>query len=230
MLRDFSSHAHALLVAMLDRPEWSGGGRLPPETELAKNIGVSRPVLRQALAQLRKEGRIVSRRGSGNFVQPRVIVGAPDAEFASLSIRTVHDMKNCMRFRQVVECAAAQDAARTAPPALVAEIEQAHRALIEKPPAQPVFEADFNFHLAIARASMNPYYEVALQTLRKQIALGQEFGRKLRDVPANEVSGRVVEEHEEVLNAIRNRDPEQARSAMESHIAFGIQRLFGTEA
>ncbi|SES42604.1 transcriptional regulator, GntR family [Tranquillimonas rosea] len=229
MLQDLTSHAHSILSGMLDAPEWASGGKLPPETELARQVGVSRPVLRKAIALLREEGRIVSRRGSGNFVQPRVVVGTPSVEFRALSIRTVHDMKNCMRFRQIVEMAAAEDAARIGDSAAIDDIARANAALAAYE-GTSVFDADFNFHLAIARASKNSYYEVALETLRSQIALGLEFGRKLRGVPMNEVSQRVVDEHEDIIAALRSGDLRRVHVATERHLAQGIQRLFGEEA
>ncbi|WP_353476071.1 FCD domain-containing protein (plasmid) [Salipiger sp. H15] len=218
-----------MLLEMLNKPEWTGGGRLPPETELARDIGVSRPVLRKALARLRDEGRVFSRRGSGNYVQPKLVVEPPLAEFGALTIQTVQDMKRCMRFRQIVEAAAAEDAARLQDVAAIRAIEAAHRALAELQPGGTVFDRDFAFHLAVAAASGNSYYRFALETLRQQIALGLEFGRRLRGIAQNEVSERVIAEHASVLRAIQDADPVAAREAMSLHIQQGIQRLFGDE-
>ncbi len=230
MLQDLPSQAHSKLLDMLNTSEWSAGGRLPPETELAREIGVSRPVLRKALARLRDEGRLFSRRGSGNYVQPRVIVEPPVAEFGALSIQTVQDMKRCMRFRQIVEAAAAEDAARLQDPVAIEAIATAHAALAGMRPGGSVFDLDFAFHLAVAAASGNPYYRFALETLRQQIALGLEFGRKLRGIGLHEVSERVIAEHEEVLCTIRVGDAAGAREAMTRHIEQGIIRLFGGDA
>ena len=59
------------LAVLIERGEFAEGGRLPPETELAERFHVSRPVIREALSRLRSVGVIVSRRGSGSFVQKR---------------------------------------------------------------------------------------------------------------------------------------------------------------
>lgn len=56
------------LVGLLGTPGYEARARLPGETVLSQRLGVSRPVLRQALARLRDEGRIHTRKGSGNFV------------------------------------------------------------------------------------------------------------------------------------------------------------------
>lgn len=224
-LQDLSSHVLARLEAMLDQPPWQSGGRLPPEAELAKEFGVSRPVLRKALVQLRDAGRIISRRGSANFVQPKADIVSPEADLESLSIQTVFDMKRCLRFREVVECAAAEDAARICDRHAVAAIQSAYDRMLTLPPGETVFEADFAFHLAIAQATANPYFAFALRSLKNQIRLTIEFTRKLQDRPPDQIVPRVVNEHLEVLAAIKAGDAERARFAMDFHMKQSAVRL-----
>ncbi|MGK6317540.1 FadR/GntR family transcriptional regulator [Neorhizobium sp. DT-125] len=224
-LRDMSSHVLAQLEAMLDQPTWHGGGRLPPEAELARQFGVSRPVLRKALGRMRDAGRIISRRGSANFVQPKADILPAAADTQGLSIQTVFDMKRCLRFRQVVECAAAEDAAKVGDLHAIAVIQAAYDRMLALPPGETVFEADFAFHLAIAQATANPYFSFALRSMRDQIRLTIEFTRKLQDRPPDQVVPRVVDEHREVLEAIKAGDPERARSAMNVHMEQSVVRL-----
>ncbi|CDZ49692.1 MULTISPECIES: FadR/GntR family transcriptional regulator [Neorhizobium] len=224
-VKDLSSHVLARLEAMLEAPAWQGGGRLPPEAELARQFGVSRPVLRKALVKMRDAGRIISRRGSANFVQPRADVVPSAADIQGLSIQTVFDMKRCMRFRQVVECAAAEDAARLCDPEGIRGIEDAHRRMLTLPPGEGVFEADFAFHMAVAQATRNPYFPFALGTMRNQIKLMMEFTRKLQERPPDQVAPRVVEEHQRVLEAIKAGDPVQAHEVMSFHMSQSVIRL-----
>lgn len=226
---DLSSHVLSQIEEMLESPSWYGGGRLPPESELAQKFGVSRPVLRKALAYLRETGRIVSRRGSANFVQPKAEVEDKAFDMTSLSVRTVFDMKRCMRFRQIVECAAAADAARIGDPTGIARIEAAQARMLASPPGESVFEADFAFHMAIANASDNPYFTFALETMRSQIRLTVEFTRKLQARPADQVAPRVVEEHGAILAAIRAGDAHAAQKAMQSHMRQTSMRLLEEE-
>lgn len=226
---DLSSHVLARIEEMLESPSWYGGGRLPPEAELARQFGVSRPVLRKALVYLRETGRIVSRRGSANFVQPKADAVAQAFDIQSLSVRTVFDMKRCMRFRQIVECAAAADAARLRDPAGLARIEEMQARMLASPPGESVFEADFAFHMAIAEASRNPYFTFALETMRSQIRLTVEFTRKLQGRPADEVAPRVVNEHGAILAAILVGDPQSAQKAMQVHMQQTARRLLEEE-
>lgn len=226
---DLSSHVLAQIEEMLESPSWYGGGRLPPESDLARQFGVSRPVLRKALAYLRETGRIVSRRGSANFVQPKAEAGDKVFDMTSLSVRTVFDMKRCMRFRQIVECAAAADAARIGDPAGFALIEQAQARMLASRPGESVFEADFAFHMAIAEATQNPYFTFALETMRSQIRLTVEFTRKLQGRPADEVAPRIVDEHGAILAAIRAGDARAAQRAMQVHMQQTAMRLLEEE-
>lgn len=227
---DLSSHALQQLETMLTQPAWQNGGRLPPEAELARQFGVSRPVLRKALITLRDDGRIISRRGSANFVQPHAHVDQVGSDMQNLAINTVFDMKRCMRFRQIVECAAAEDAARLRDKDGIAGIEQAQQMMDRLRPGEHVFEADFAFHMAVAEAARNPYFTFALGTMRNQIKLTVEFTRKLQDLPQDKVAPRVVEEHGRIIEAIKAGDPVAARAAMDFHMRQSVIRLLGEDA
>lgn len=227
---DLSSQALRQLEAMLAQPAWHNGGRLPPEAELARQFGVSRPVLRTALITLREEGRIISRRGSANFVQPQADIAQPETDLQNLTINTVFDMKRCMRFRQVIECAAAEDAARICDADAIAGIERAQRQMDTLRPGEHVFDADFAFHMAVAEAARNPYFTFALGTMRNQIRLTVEFTRKLQDLPQDKVLPRVVEEHARIAKAIKAGDPIAAKAAMNLHMGQSVIRLLGENA
>ena len=87
----------------------SSGNRLPSESDLAERLRISRPVLRQALEVLKQEGLIEARKGSGTYknadAAPAMAFGAPE---------NLADLDDCLRFRMVVESAAAGLAAQRA--------------------------------------------------------------------------------------------------------------------
>ncbi|MEB2846382.1 FadR/GntR family transcriptional regulator [Endobacterium cereale] len=147
----------------------------------------------------------------------------------SLAINTVFDMKRCMRFRQIVECAAAEDAARIRDANSISKIELAQRKMDELLPGDHVFEADFAFHMAVAEAAQNPYFTFALGTMHNQIKLTVEFTRKLQDLPQDMVVPRVVGEHDRIIAAIREGNPAAAREAMNFHMKQSVIRLLGED-
>lgn len=208
-------------------PQWHRGGRLPTELDLAREIGVSRPVIRKALSVLREEGVIESLRGSGNYV--RAVRTAQSDVYGQP--RNLQDIENCFRFRGIIETAAAVEAAKHRTPAQIKEIERTlalmHASQMRE---QDVFEADFAFHLAVATAAGNPYFARTLEFLKPQIELGYMLGRQVRNIPPNITSKLVASEHQRVLEAIRDGNVHEALARMEAHINAGLQRFFGKES
>lgn len=222
---DLAGHVRLRLEQWLGSPEWQHGGRLPAEAALAEKFSVSRPTLRKALQELREQGRIVSRRGSGNFVQPMATL-IPDTG-AELTIRTVFDMKRCLAFRTSMECSAAEMAAAESDPAALTALKKANEALALVKPGQSIFEADFAFHVAVAHASLNPYFPFVLQTIKDQIRLTIEFTRQLGQRPMDVVEPRVLEEHGRIVAAIESGNPDAAHDAMKQHMRQTNIRLLG---
>ncbi|WP_316863296.1 FCD domain-containing protein [uncultured Cohaesibacter sp.] len=215
------------LKELLMEPEWDEASRLPPEDHLARSLGVSRRTLRAALAELRKEGLIVTRRGSGNYVQNanKDASIAPNP-FSTLSIHSMVDLRACLRFRQVIEVAAAGDAAVNVSTKSLARIEAALEKYCLALPGDEQFEADFAFHSAIAVASGNPFFSAAIGSLKVPFRMSYDFSRKMRRVLLNERT-KVAEEHAKIASAIKDRDVIGAREAMELHNSATINRLFG---
>src|SRR6187549_1760896 len=88
------------VATLIDRGEFAEGGRLPAESELADRFGVSRPVIREALSRLRVMGMIVSRRGSGSYVQKRTTGRAETrATIGFGPVNSMAEVKKCYEFR-----------------------------------------------------------------------------------------------------------------------------------
>lgn len=228
MKEDLAAIAYRRLDGLISGPEWVHGGKLPPEDALSRAIGVSRPVLRRALAVLKDEGRIVSSRGSGNFVQPRQ-EDAP-VTWPDLDVRNIAELEQCMRFRLVLETGVAEEAARRRGADACEHMAEANRRLGTTLPEGSLFDADFAFHLSLAEATGNPFFKRALLGIKPQIQLTYEFSRQLRKVPFNESSRRVTEEHDRILAAVCAGDPEAARKAMRDHLGAGLERFFGRDS
>ncbi|MCW5687599.1 MAG: FadR family transcriptional regulator [Pseudolabrys sp.] len=203
--------------------EFAMDSRLPSETELAMRFGASRPVVREALARLRDDGIIVSRQGSGSYVKRRPDVAV--LRFAPGG--SIDDVQRCFEFRHAIEGSAAALAAERREDADLAEIRTAFEALDTAIRKNEVgVEADERFHLAIAKATHNPYY-VSMQTsLQPHIRYGMNLTRNLSRLRKAERVLAVQDEHRVILGAIGARDAEAARRAMQDHIANARRRMF----
>lgn len=197
--------------------------RLPPEAELAQICGVSRPVLRTALARLREDGMVASRRGSGNYIVRR----PDDSVMDFVPLASIADIQRCYEFRVDVESSAAAWAAKRRDEDDLAALERAHLQLDAAYKQRSLgVEADQEFHAIIARATKNPFYVSVLDSLSRQIAFGMELSRSLTLQSAPERQAMVQQEHQLILDAIRNQSPEDAAAAMRDHITGARDRMF----
>lgn len=196
--------------------------RLPTEHELAAEFEVSRPVIREALKRLRDQGLIYSRRGAGSFV--RSVGLRQPLGFGQLE--NVADLLNCYEFRLTLEPAAAAAAASRHDADNLKAIRQALELLRDATNRQSHREdADFQFHLAIARAAQNTYFSTAMEALKDHIAVGMKFhGASIR----REATGlaRVLAEHEAIAKAIADGQEDDARRLMFEHLQGSRGRLF----
>jgi DNA-binding FadR family transcriptional regulator len=206
--------------------EYPPGSRLPSETSLATEFGVSRPVLREALACLQEEALIFVRRGSGSYVQEIESASKP----MPLPLASLADLQRCFEVRLVLEPRAAALAAERYAPNQREAIEAKLRALHDAGEnGENQSEADLAFHLEIAAASGNPYFRDMLSILKTHIVFGMALTRSFgRQLPTGAWSP-AGEEHALIADAVIRRDAARAESAMADHLARTRQRVFGAE-
>jgi GntR family transcriptional regulator, transcriptional repressor for pyruvate dehydrogenase complex len=221
-----SDQVYDQVLAMLGSGAWPKGARLPSEQELARRFSVSRPILRQALARLRTEGRVHSRKGAGTYVldEPR-----PAAAIAFAPLASIPEVRSFLEFRCSVESEMAARAAQCADAAAIARIGAAHRGLEAAFAAgEPGIDQDVAFHRAVAEATGNRFFVATLAALADQIAFGIRLTRELAQRPAAERFAALECEHRAIVQAMEAGDAEAARLAMRDHLASGIRRLFGS--
>jgi GntR family transcriptional repressor for pyruvate dehydrogenase complex len=197
--------------------------RLPPETRLADQLGVSRPVVREALMRLREDGLIASRQGAGSFVMRRP---AEDVyNYAPLG--SIADIQRCFIFRIAIEGEAAALAARDHDAEGLRRIIDAIAALdrVIDEGALGV-EEDIALHRAVAEATGNRFFTATLAALEAQVAVGITLNRNLSLIQPRDRLLRGQKEHRAVLDAIAARDEAGTRAAMRLHIENARKRVF----
>lgn len=210
LYRQIADQVRSLIAA----GEFQPGSRLPAERELATQLGVSRPSVREALIALEVEGRVEVRVGSGVYVRPPVDQNAP----AAIVPAAEWGPFELLHARRVIEgeiaALAATRAKRRDRQQIRAAIE-AMRSRLEDG-ATPL-EADGAFHEAVAQASGNAVLLETVQTYWHS-RHGRLFERLGGHFESRSVWRLAVAEHEAVLAAIEARDAEGARSAMHRHM------------
>lgn len=198
--------------------------RLPTENQMAEQFGVSRPIVRQALARLRAEGWVRARRGSGNFVGT-----SPALQQTSFDpLQSIPDVRNFLEFRLLIEGESAACAARCNDQKLIENISAKRRQLdAALARGEPGIEEDIAFHGAIALASGNRFFVMTMSALAAQTRIAIRLIRDLSPQPNIQRVTDTHREHRAIDEAIRLRDPQAAHDAMSAHLQGGLKRLFG---
>jgi DNA-binding FadR family transcriptional regulator len=200
------------ISVLISDGEYTAGSRLPPERDLAKQLGVSRPSVREALIALEVEGLLDVRVGSGIYVTHPGKRRRRDAlQGDSGPFEVIH-----ARWLIEAECAAL--AARNANPAQLRAMRDAHAGMIKesKRDHNPL-AADRLFHVKIAEASGNSALVLVVQTLWDQ-RMGPLYRSLERKLEYPKMAAETVREHQAIVNAIVRRDARAARSAMRQHM------------
>ena len=197
------------------------GERLPAERDLSERFGVSRPSLREAVADLQQRGLLTSRAGSGIFVAD--VLGSAFSD-ALVQLFATHDeaVFDYIAFRRDMEGLAAERAARLASDTDLQVIDAIFRKMEQLDARRaPEDEAqlDAGFHMAIIEASHNV---VMLHMMRSMFQLLREGVFYNRQVMFRQRTTReaLLHQHRVINQALQARDPAAARAAVEAHMAY----------
>ncbi|RQP06796.1 MAG: FadR family transcriptional regulator [Paracoccus sp. BP8] len=209
--------------AQIAKGSYKPGDRLPSEARLTQEFGVSRTVIREAVAALQSERLLEPRQGAGVFVlEPPAPEGLA---FRNLDLARVSSLIEMLELRTAVEGDAAGFAALRRSPAQEEKIIEAFDELRTRGRAgQPTAEADFRFHLAIAEAANNPRFPEFLQLIGTAVIPRRAISSEGEMLTPPDYLAVLDREHEEILSAIQANDEEAARAAMRLHLRNGQQR------
>jgi DNA-binding FadR family transcriptional regulator len=198
------------------------GEKLPTEHILAKTFGVSRSVVREAIAQLRNEGLVETRQGVGAFVTEALGRGSIRIEQADLHDR--ESFRSLFQLRMPLEIEAAGLAAVHHDDADLKKLDDslAQMTGAEKWTDQGIV-ADLVFHRALAAATHNEYYPLFIGFIAERISLAINVARAAAVL--EEIVEVTIAEHVAIRDAVATRDPLVARIAMRHHIMGAAGRL-----
>jgi len=197
------------------------GERLPAERELAEKLGVSRPSLREAVADLQDKGLLTARAGAGIYVAD--VLGSAFSP-ALIRLFAEHDeaVFDYIAFRRDLEGLAACRAARLASDTdlqviqtVMNKMEAAHKK------TNPADEArlDAEFHMAIIEASHNVIMLHMMRSMFQLLREGVFYNRQVM-FRQRTTRGALLDQHRLINAAIQARDPEAAREAVDAHLAY----------
>ena len=197
------------------------GERLPSERELSERMDVSRPSLREALADLQERGLLTTRPNAGVYVAD--VMGSAFAP-ALVDLFSRHDeaVFDYIAFRRDLEALAAERAARLASDTdlqVIATIFTRMEAAHQK--RDPTDEAalDAQFHMAIIEASHNTVMLHMMRSMFDLLRQGVFYNRQMM-FKLRTTREALLDQHRAINAAIQSRDPAAARAAVEAHLGF----------
>lgn len=210
------------LISALTAGQYEVGDRLPAERELATEYDVSRPTVREAVIALEVQGLVDVRVGSGAYVKR--LPGREDIPGFNV---TAFELTEA---RLLFESEAAALAAIQITDEELEELAQRVEDIaLENQSPGGTEEADREFHLAIARATRNTAVFQTIEELWKLRQTSPESALLHAKARFANIKP-VVDEHQAILEALRNHDPKAARAAMRTHLSSVLDSLlFATE-
>jgi len=197
------------------------GDRLPAERELSEAVEVSRPTLREALADLEARGLIVTRPGGGTFVAE--VLGSAFAA-PLIELFATHDtaLFDYIAFRRDMEGLAAERAATYATEVDLAVLDRVFARMEEaarkrKPDEEAAVDAEF--HMAIVEAAHNVVMLHMMRSLYDLLVKGVFYNRSVI-YALRERRSKLLDQHRAIRDAVVARDPAGARAAVEAHLDF----------
>ena len=195
--------------------EFTEGSQLPAERDLAKQFGVSRTAVREAIKALQEKGLVDAFPGRGTFVTngtsnsmrrslDRIIKsGEPDGLAYLVEVREILEPE-----------IAALAAVRATDQDLAAMQESLDVMESGRQDSDAFIEADLDFHLALAEAAANP---IVLSLIDSIVGLLREQRLRIFRIPGGHECGQ--HHHKRILEAIQRHDPQEARAAMQAHLS-----------
>ena len=197
------------------------GERLPAERELSERMGVSRPSLREALADLQERGLLISRAGAGVFVAD--VLGSAFSD-ALITLFSTHDeaVFDYIAFRRDMEGLAAERAAKLGSDTDLKVIDTIFKKMEAVHPKRNAAEEsnfDADFHLAIIEASHNVVMLHMMRSMYQLLREGVFYNRQVM-FRQRTTRGELLEQHRAINDALQARDATAARAAVAAHLDY----------
>jgi GntR family transcriptional repressor for pyruvate dehydrogenase complex len=218
----FADQVYGRILDGILSGDFPTGERLPSESRLGELFGVSRPVVREALARLQRDGMVDIRKGSGSHVR-----ASPPADLSRhTGLDQVARYQRFQEFRLVVEGASAALAAERRSETEMARIQAAQDAFVADIRAgRFLWRSDKALHLAIAEAAGNEFFARSLEGPELELGDFMHVSLSLTSSRSPERGEIVIREHASIVDAIRAHDATGARVTMEHHLLQSRKRM-----
>ncbi|WP_111978561.1 FadR/GntR family transcriptional regulator [Algibacillus agarilyticus] len=200
------------------------GEKIPASKDIEQQAGVSRSVVREAIAQLKAEGWVDSKQGVGVFVIEKTTTNT--FEITASEFECIHNAIQILELRLSVEVEMCAMAAENHSRSQITEIyDWMHKMEDKIAKGEDAVTEDLNFHKAIADASGNPYFTRFIDYIGSGVIPARDIITQNNPEPFVENFLEIIQqEHREIADSIKSKNPDLARQAVKAHLGNSIQR------
>lgn len=203
----------------IESGSWQEGEKIPSENALTQELGVSRASVRTAIQHLTGLGILESIHGKGTYLVNADVKNWEHQEDV-ITLKDCQDMAKVLEFRQIVEPQACLLAVKREDEKLISALEKYLRRMEKYVGNQEQFvQADMKFHEAICKATDNPLLSKSLSRVFRET---KQYHQKMNDIFGYEEG---IQYHTKILEAVRQKDANQAQRLMQEHLQNGIDHL-----
>lgn len=221
--RRLSTEAAATLEREIREGVYPPNSKMPTEASLMERFGMSRAVIREAIAELRRANLVYTKQGSGSYIA----VTLPERRIFPLNAGEIdqHELRLIYEIRREIEAGAAAQAAAHASQAqrnaIVLALENLASSLASK---EDGIKHDIKLHQAIASATGNHFFCDFIDLFYNRMSKAISTARRntAQDARLEQI---VQDEHQNIVDRILNEEPEEARAAMRLHLTNASRRL-----
>ena len=208
--------------------------RLPIETELCDNFGVSRTVIREALNKLKSQGFLQSTAGKGTFVLPYDFSHVNSAMERFGRLNTDNNVAiSLLELRSLIELECTERLAKNPAPWACKKLRETVEQMADLLKAGPRKAREFSdldtlFHQILIKSSGNPVFITLFDVLRRTIS--HPFDQQSFPVSSEEIMQKTHRYHSEILRCIEARESEGARGAIRRHLDYATELYVQTQS
>jgi GntR family transcriptional repressor for pyruvate dehydrogenase complex len=205
------------LLSLISNGKLKPGERLPPERVLARDLKVSRQSIREALKKAESKGLVKVRQGEGTFILSAAshLIESP---FLTLMTEEVEKIYEFIEIRKLIEVWCAKKSAEFITAKELKKMEKALSEMEKLIDSREILgKPDIDFHIAIAEASHNTLMVHMMTTIRQIFLSMFKISNFIRRPGKNKI---LIKQHQEIYEAIKNRNPGLAGKKMERHLLF----------
>jgi GntR family transcriptional regulator, transcriptional repressor for pyruvate dehydrogenase complex len=193
------------------------GDKLDSIENLAKEYHVGRSTIREALSQLKAKGLIESRQGGGTYVTSPI---SSMSSFQDLPIDSTLELAQLLQVRKIVEVGCIELASKLRTDSDMEELERILNQMKDAIGNEEISQVyDVNFHLAIAKATQNPFLLAMMESISTVMSRTIRDTRNLWLYSRKESADRLFEEHQQMLQCIITQNPEAGIIVMREHLS-----------